>query len=106
VNYTATAIGAVLGAVGFDLLLARTRLLTRRAFWTSYAIMLGFQLLVNGILTGLHVVRYDRHRIIGPRIVYAPVEDLLFGFAMVLVTLSTWVLLGRRAARATPAEDR
>jgi len=67
VNYTATAIGAVLGAVGFDMLLARTRLLARRAFWTAYAIMLGFQLLVNGVLTGLRVVRYDRHRIIGPR---------------------------------------
>jgi len=46
-------------------------------------------------------VRYDSSRITGVRIVFAPVEDLLFGFAMVTVTLSTWVWLGRRAARTT-----
>ena len=36
------------------------------------------------------------------RIVYAPVEDLLFGFALVLFAVSTWVRLGRSRA-ATPA---
>jgi lycopene cyclase domain-containing protein len=36
-------------------------------------------------------VRYDRDRIIGWRIAYAPVEDLLFGFALVTITLSLWV---------------
>jgi lycopene cyclase domain-containing protein len=96
-TYTLAAVVAVALACGFDLVAARTRLLGRRAFWTAYGIVLGFQLAVNGVLTGLHIVRYDAHRIIGPRIVYAPVEDLLFGFAMVLTTLSIWVLLGRRA---------
>jgi hypothetical protein len=49
------------------------------------------------VLTGVPVVRYDPNVIIGWRIAYAPVEDLLFGFALVLLTLSTWVWLGRRA---------
>jgi lycopene cyclase domain-containing protein len=57
----------------------------------AYAIILCFQLIVNGILTGIPVVRYDRDRIIGWRIAYAPVEDLLFGFALVTITLSLWV---------------
>jgi lycopene cyclase domain-containing protein len=99
VNYTLLAAAAVLGAVLLDLALLRTALVGRRAFWTAYAIVLGFQLLVNGVLTGLHVVRYRGDRIIGWRIAYAPVEDLLFGFAMVLVTLSLWVWLGRRSAQ-------
>jgi lycopene cyclase domain-containing protein len=106
VNYTALAALAVLGAVGLDAFVLRTRLVLRRAFWTAYAIVLGFQLLVNGVLTGMHVVRYRADRIIGWRIAYAPVEDLLFGFAMILATLSLWVWHGRRDARsALPARD-
>jgi lycopene cyclase domain-containing protein len=104
VTYTVAGVIAVLAALAYDLLLARTRLVRRRAFWTAYAIMLGCQLIVNGVLTGVPVVRYDPRRITGVRLVYAPVEDLMFGFAMVLVTLTTWVLLGRRGAAATRAE--
>jgi len=53
-------------------------------------------LLSNGILTGRGVVRYDPDAILGPRLVYAPVEDLVFGFALVLSSLSLWVWWGRR----------
>jgi len=31
------------------------------------------------------------------RLVYAPVEDLAFGFALVLTTSVVWVWLGRRS---------
>jgi hypothetical protein len=40
---------------------------------------------------------YDPDAIIGWRLVYAPVEDLVFGFAMVLLTLDLWVWWGRRS---------
>jgi lycopene cyclase domain-containing protein len=96
-TYTAASLVGVLGAVLVDLAVLRTFLLRRKAFWTAYAILAFFQLIVNGLLTGLKIVRYDPHRILGPRLVYAPVEDLGFGFAMVLVTLSLWVWAGRRA---------
>ncbi|MDT4946880.1 MAG: hypothetical protein QOH14_3613 [Pseudonocardiales bacterium] len=102
-SYTILALVAVAAAITLDLVLLRTNLLRRKAFWTSYAIVLLFQLVVNGLLTGLGVVRYDPRRIIGWRIAYAPVEDLLFGFAMVIVTLAMWVWLGRRAVRPRPA---
>lgn len=97
-TYTWLVVGALLGTAACDLALLRTRLLTRRAFWASYAIMFGFQLLVNGVLTGLRVVNYDPDTILGIRLAYAPVEDLGFGFALILLTLSCWVALGRRAA--------
>lgn len=97
-NYTLLAgLGCVL-AVVLDLALLRTKLLLHKGFWVSYAIILCFQLVVNGVLTGLPIVTYDPDRILGPRLAYAPVEDLLFGFAMITTTLALWVFAGRRGA--------
>jgi lycopene cyclase domain-containing protein len=97
VTYTVLALIGVGGAALVDQAVWRTNLLRRKAFWTAYGLMLFFQLVVNGVLTGLPVVRYDRQAITGVRFVNAPVEDLLFGFAMIVLTLSTWVWLGRQA---------
>lgn len=94
-SYTALAVLAVLLSAGLDLAVLRTRLLRRRAFWVSYAIIVAAQLLMNGVLTGLRIVRYAPAAILGPRLAYAPVEDLLFGFALVLQTLAWWVWWGR-----------
>jgi lycopene cyclase domain-containing protein len=94
-TYTLAAALGVLAVAAFDLFVFRTKLLLRKAFWTAYAIVLLFQLIVNGLLTGLPIVRYDPARIAGLRIIYAPVEDVLFGFAMVTLTLVLWVWAGR-----------
>jgi lycopene cyclase domain-containing protein len=102
-TYTAAAVLGVLGAIAVDLALLRTRLVTRAVFWATYPIIIVFQLLSNGILTGRDIVVYDPAAILGLRIAYAPAEDLLFGFAMVLLTLSIWVWLGRRGVQRTPA---
>ena len=104
-TYTTAALIGVVATVVLDLFVLRTRLLARRAFWTAYAIVVCFQLVTNGILTGREIVTYDPDVILGSerpqllgdgRIVYAPVEDLLFGFALVVQTLSWWVWWGRR----------
>jgi lycopene cyclase domain-containing protein len=91
VTYSALTGCALTLAICWDLILLRTRLLARKGFWVSYAIMLGFQLVINGVLTGVRVVRYDRHAILGPRLAYAPIEDIGFGFSLILITLSCWV---------------
>lgn len=105
-SYTALAVLGVAVAVVADLAVFRVGLLRRRAFWVAYAIMVGFQLVTNGWLTGRRIVTYDPAatlsdgavRVLGDwRIGYAPVEDLLFGFALILFTLDWWVLWGRRA---------
>jgi len=98
VTYTELALAGAALAVLADTALLRTWLLRRRIYWTAYGIVLFFQLITNGILTGRRIVRYDPGTILGPRLAYAPVEDLLFGFALVTMTLSTWVWLGRRGA--------
>jgi lycopene cyclase domain-containing protein len=95
VTYTVAALLGVAGALVVDLFVLRTRLVRRLVFWATYPIVLVFQLLSNGILTGRGVVRYDPDAIVGLRIAYAPVEDLLFGFALVLLTLSIWTRLRR-----------
>lgn len=99
-SYTVAAVVGVVAAALLDLAVLRTKLLRRKAFWTSYAIVLAFQLLVNGIFTGRRLVTYDAHTIVGLRIAYAPVEDILFGFSLALQTLSWWVWWGRRAHQA------
>jgi RNA polymerase sigma-70 factor (ECF subfamily) len=106
VTYTQLAVVAVAGSALLDLAVLRTRLLRRRTFWVAYAIVVVFQLLTNGVLTGARIVRYDPGTIIGWRIAYAPVEDLLFGFALVLQTLAWWVgaTLHERAAAVTEPE--
>jgi lycopene cyclase domain-containing protein len=97
VTYSAIAVVAVLAVLAVDLFVLRTRMVTRKVFWTAYVIVIVFQLLVNGVLTGRDVVTYDPQAIWGPRIAYAPVEDLLFGFALVTLTLASWAAVNRRA---------
>ena len=107
-TYTQLSIVGVVGAAVLDLAVLRTRVLLLRSFWISYAIVLLFQLLTNGVLTGFGIVRYDGAAILGSstgatgpeffgdgRIGFAPVEDLLFGFALVVQTVAWWVFWGR-----------
>lgn len=98
-TYTTLALLAVPLTVALDLWVLRTRLLTRRVFWTAYAIVVFFQLLTNGWLTGRSIVTYDPGTVVGVRVAYAPVEDLLFGFALVVQSMAWWVWWGRRGVQ-------
>jgi lycopene cyclase domain-containing protein len=104
--YTVAALAGVVAALGVDLFVLRTWLVLRRVWWVSYAIVVFFQLITNGVLSGRGMVHYDPGAILGVRVVFAPVEDLLFGFAMVLFTVSTWVWLGRRGVQYEPRAGR
>lgn len=108
-TYTVLAVAAVLAAIVVDRWAARTRLTSSGAWWTAYGIIVFFQLLTNGWLTGRGIVRYDPDTIVGSgevtafgegRLGYAPVEDLGFGFALVLTTCVVWVWLGARRGEA------
>ena len=65
-------------------------------------IILPFQLLTNWWLTHQRsdgqggIVNYDEKSIIGLRIASAPIEDLLFGFALILTVMGMWEFWGRR----------
>jgi lycopene cyclase domain-containing protein len=94
--YSDIAIVGVIFAVFFDLYGVKTALLSKSVFWTSYAIIVPFQLITNWWLTSRNIVMYSPDAIIGTRIAGAPIEDLLFGFALVLSTMSLWVYWGRK----------
>lgn len=96
-TYTQIALIAVFIAAFLDLEVIKTRLLKRKVFWTSYAIILPFQLLTNWWLTSRNIVMYSEDVILGIRIASAPLEDLLFGFALILSVMANWVYLGRKA---------
>jgi lycopene cyclase domain-containing protein len=93
-TYTQLAISAVVIVIVLDLYIIKTGLLKRKVFWTSYAIIVGFQLLTNWWLTSRNIVMYSPDAILGLRIASAPVEDLLFGFALVVGVLVNWIRLG------------
>jgi lycopene cyclase domain-containing protein len=95
-EYTLASGTGVALAVLLELVVLRTGLFRDPRYWVALAIVGGFQLLVNGVLTCPPIVSYDQGEILGPRVVCAPVEDLGFGFAMVTTTIALW----RRAAPA------
>jgi len=97
--YTDIALLAVVISVLVDLFVFKNSMLTRVAFWTSYAIILPFQLLTNWWLTSRNIVMYNADAIIGIRICAAPVEDLLFGFALILGVMGLWEFWGRRGVQ-------
>ena len=104
--YSDIAITAFAIAVMADLFLFKNSLLTRPAFWTSYAIILPFQLITNWWLTSKNIVMYNPDAIVGLRIFSAPAEDLLFGFALVLGVMDMWEFWGRRGMQRDPRPNK
>lgn len=98
-SYTEIAITAFLLSILLDLFITKSRLLTRAVYWTSYAIIIFFQLITNWWLTSRAIVMYDPDAIIGLRIASAPVEDLFFGFALVLSVMSLWIYWGKKGVQ-------
>lgn len=99
-TYSDIALNAVCLAIFVDLFLLRTRLMTRGIFWLTYGVILPFQLLTNWWLTSKSIVMYSATQIIGQRLAGAPIEDLLFGFSMILFTLAVWEFIAQRRERA------
>jgi lycopene cyclase domain-containing protein len=92
-EYTAVAVVAVLAVVGVELAWLRTGLLRRPAYLLSMVIVFAFQVLVDGWLTkgSAPVVLYRRAHTSGLRFPWdIPVEDFLFGFALVTLVLLLW----------------
>ena len=100
--YSDIAIAAFAISVLADLFLFKNSLLTRPAFWTSYAIILPFQFITNWWLTSRNIVMYNPDAIIGIRVFSAPAEDLLFGFALILSVMGMWEFWGRRGMQRKP----
>jgi len=92
-EYTAAAVVVVTAVVLFELRVLRTGLLGTRAYWIALAICYAFMIAVNGWLTKLTapVVLYDADATTGWRFPWdIPVEDYLFGFALLTLAMLLW----------------
>lgn len=92
-GYTVPALLAVLIVVAIESLILHTGLFRKPAYWISMAIVFGFQIPVDGWLTKLSapIVRYAPKHISGVRVPWdIPVEDFIFGFALVTSVLLLW----------------
>ena len=98
-EYTLLAVASVLATLAVERWWLRTGLLRTAQYWISMAIVLFFMVLVDGWLTKLSapIVLYDEAQTTGLRFPWdIPVEDFLFGFSMVTLTMLVWLRLGRR----------
>ena len=98
-EYTALAVLSVLLTLAVELLWLRTGVFRRAQYWIAMGIVYFFHVLVDGWLTKLSapIVIYDGDQITGIRIPWdIPVEDYLFGFSMITLTLLVWLRLGDR----------
>ena len=93
-TYTGLAVLTLITALLIELMVLKTGLLKRPQFYIAYGIVVFFQLLTNGYLTGREIVLYDSDVIIGLRIAFAPFEDLLFGFSLVFLSMAVWTRIG------------
>lgn len=90
-GHTLPSPGSVAAAGVLEWAVLRTGLFSKPAYWISMVIVLGFQVPVDGWLTTLSapIVIDGRKRTSGiPRDV--PVEDFLFGWALVTAVLLSW----------------
>ena len=92
-GYTVPAVVSALAVLAAELTLLRTGLFRRPAYWLSMVIVIGFQILTDGWLTKLSapIVIYNDRQTSGIRFPFdIPVEDFLFGFALVTAVLLLW----------------
>jgi lycopene cyclase domain-containing protein len=92
-EYTAAAVAVVTVVVVLELRVLRTGLLGTRSYWIAMGICYTFMIAVNGWLTKLTapIVLYDAAATTGWRFPWdIPVEDYLFGFALLTLTMLLW----------------
>ena len=92
-GYTVPAVVSALAVCALELMVLRTGIFRRPAYWLSMVIVIGFQILTDGWLTKLSapIVIYDNRQTSGIRFPFdIPIEDFLFGFALVTAVLLLW----------------
>jgi lycopene cyclase domain-containing protein len=92
-EYTVAAAVAVVAVVALEVRVLGSGVFRRPAYWVAMAIVFAFQVLVDGWLTKLSapIVLYDGDAVTGVRFPWdIPVEDFLFGFALLTLVLALW----------------
>jgi len=102
-EYTLLACFSVIITILLDRI-SGMNVLRRKIYYIFFAVIICFKLLVNGYLTK-YIVMYNPSQFLGFRIGTIPVEDFLFGFSMVTMSIIFWEYF-KEKKRATPGAVR
>lgn len=94
-EYTILAFAAVFLAILTDFLLS-TGLLKNKKFWIFWGVMFVLIFIVNGYLTWRPIVQYGDGFYLGIRLFTIPIEDFLYGFALITMNISIWEYFTRK----------
>lgn len=98
-EYTVSVVIGLIAVVAIELAWFKTGIFKTARYWASMAIVMAFQVLVDGLLTRgpTPVVGYDDSQNSGIRFPWdIPIEDFAFGFALCTAVLIVWVRLTRQ----------
>jgi isorenieratene synthase len=104
-EYTAVACGALAGAVALDTM-GGGRVVRHRRFVRFATVVLGFTAIFNGYLTARPLVLYDARYQLDVRIGTIPIEDFVYGLALVVANVALFERVRDRmnAARTPPGD--
>lgn len=88
-EYTIIAVISVFSVVLVERF-TRVHLLNRREYYLFLGIIFVFKWFINGYLTGENIVLYNPDFFSSIRLGTIPLEDFLFGFSMVTLTITLW----------------
>jgi len=88
-EYTILAFSSVFITIAIDKI-TKIKVLKKPEFYIFLLIILCFKILVNGYLTATEIVMYNPVFFMGLRIGSIPLEDFLFGFSMVTLSVVFW----------------
>lgn len=94
-EYTILAVSSVFITIAIDKV-TKIGLLKKAQFYVFLLIILGFKILVNGYLTATGIVMYNPAFFLGLRLGSIPIEDFLFGFSMVTLSIVFWEYFQKR----------
>jgi lycopene cyclase domain-containing protein len=88
-EYTILAVASAIFTVWLDGFLT-TSVLKKKRFWIFLGVMYFFKTLVNGYLTWRPIVLYGDGYYLGVRLFTIPVEDYVYGFSLVTLSVILW----------------
>ncbi|MCX5894932.1 MAG: lycopene cyclase domain-containing protein [Proteobacteria bacterium] len=87
-EYTLLAIVSVFMTIFLDYM-SGIRVLRKNVYYIFFSVIICFKFLVNGYLTK-YIVMYDPQFFMGLRLGTIPLEDFLFGFSMITMSIIFW----------------
>ncbi len=94
-EYTILAVLSIIIAILVDLLF-KTKLFVNKKFWIFWCVMFVLIFIVNGYLTWRPIVIYGEGFYLGIRLFTIPIEDFMYGFALITMNISIWEFFSRK----------